>query len=359
MEKIMQVIQDIKPLDIRSMEEMRNCLNNLTKPLGSLGMLEELPITLSGIAGHAAPKVDRKAIVVMCGDHGVVKEGVSAYPQAVTGLMMDNFVRGKAAINVLARQAGAEVQVIDIGSMLEEVPKEIIKKKVRYGTDNMAIGPAMSKEEAVQGIHIGIETAFDLADQGIDLLGIGEMGIGNTTPASAMTAVFTSISISQLTGRGTGINAAGLDKKIEVIERAIKGNNPNPMDPLDVLCKVGGFEIAGLVGVLLGAAARRIPVVIDGVISGAAALAAYRIEPLSRDYMIASHLSAEPAHQFILNELELKPLLNLEMRLGEGTGAALAFPLIESSTRIFREMATFEELGIPAHVENSKEKNEA
>jgi nicotinate-nucleotide--dimethylbenzimidazole phosphoribosyltransferase len=327
---------------------MKKRLNNLTKPLGSLGVLEEVAEKLAGITGLEAPKVDKKAIVVMCGDHGVVDEGVSVYPQAVTGLMIDNFVRGRAAINVLARQAGAEVRVVDIGSLLEKTPDGVVANKVRKGTANMAKGPAMTKQEAVAALHVGINIAFTLAEDGIELIGLGEMGIGNTTPSSAMTAVFTGKSVRDLTGRGTGINDEVLAAKIEVVERSIQVNQPNPGDALDVLSKVGGLEIAGLAGVILGAAARRIPVVIDGVIAGAAALAASRIEPRSRDYMLASHLSVEPAHRLILQDLGLKPMLHLEMRLGEGTGAALAFPLIESVTRIVREMATFEDLGIPS-----------
>jgi nicotinate-nucleotide--dimethylbenzimidazole phosphoribosyltransferase len=348
LEKLLQTINRIERLDLISMRQVRQRVNNLTKPIGSLGLLEEIVVQLAGVTATVHPKVDRKAVVVMCGDHGVVKEGVSAYPSAVTGLMIDNFARRRAAINVLARHAGAEVHVVDMGSATERSPSEVIDRKVRRGTANMATGPAMTKEEALAAIEAGIETVWLLADEGVQLIGLGEMGIGNTTPSVAMTSVFTGISAGELTGRGTGIDDASFANKVNVIERSIRVNKPDSADPLDVLSKVGGLEIAGLAGVILGAAARRIPVVVDGVITGAAALAAARIEPRAREYMLASHLSVEPAHRVILDRLGLKPVLHLQMRLGEGTGAALAFPMIEGAVRLLEEMATFEDLGIPS-----------
>lgn len=348
METLLQVLNEIERPNIVLMRQMQSRLNNLTKPLGSLGELEDIAIRLAGIQGSLQPKVEHKAIVVMCGDHGVVEEGVSAYPAAVTGMMIGNFVRGRAAINVLARQTGSIVRVVDIGSNLAEVPEGVIARKIRCSTANMAKGPAMTKQEAVEAIHIGIDIALSLADEGFDMIGLGEMGIGNTTPSSAMTAVFTGRSIRELTGKGTGIDDAALIAKIDVIERAIHLNQPNLDDVIDVIAKVGGLEIAGLIGVILGAASRKIAIVIDGVITGASALAASRIEPRCREYMIASHLSVEPAHRIILDDLGLKPILHLGMRLGEGTGAALAFPIIESAVRIADEMATFEDLGIPS-----------
>ncbi|WP_025334253.1 nicotinate-nucleotide--dimethylbenzimidazole phosphoribosyltransferase [Paenibacillus sabinae] len=346
--KLLQVLNEIERLNIVSMHQMRKRVNNLTKPLGSLGRLEEIAIRLAGITGSVQPSVGNKAIIVMCGDHGVVQEGVSAYPQEVTGLMMANFIRQSAAVNVLAHQAGAEVHVVDIGTVLTDLPEGVIQRKVRPGTANMAKGPAMTKEEAVAAIHVGIDMASELADKGIEVIGLGEMGIGNTTPSSAMTAVFTNHPVERITGRGTGINDEALAAKAKVIERAIEVNRPNPGDAVDVLAKVGGLEIAGLAGVILGAAARKVPVVIDGVITGAAALAAFRIEPRCRDYLFASHLSVEPAHRIVLDELGLKPLLHLDMRLGEGTGAALALPVIESALQLVSKMATFEDLGIPS-----------
>nr|WP_156940446.1 nicotinate-nucleotide--dimethylbenzimidazole phosphoribosyltransferase [Paenibacillus forsythiae] len=348
LEKLFQVINRIERLNMVSMHQMRRSVNNLTKPLGSLGRLEEIAVRLAGITGSVQPSVDKKAIVVMCGDHGVVQEGVSAYPQEVTGLMMANFIRRSAAVNVLAQQAGAEVQVIDVGTLLTDLPEGVVRRKVRPGTANMAQGPAMTKQEAVAAIHVGMDTAYELADKGIEVIGLGEMGIGNTTPSSAMTAVFTNHPVEQITGRGTGIDDEALAAKTKVIERAIEVNQPDPGDAVDVLAKVGGLEIAGLAGVIMGAAARRVPVVIDGVITGAAALAACRIEPRCRDYLFASHLSVEPAHRIVLDELGLKPLLHLDMRLGEGTGAALALPVIESAVQLVSRMATFEDLGIPS-----------
>ncbi|MEB3102074.1 nicotinate-nucleotide--dimethylbenzimidazole phosphoribosyltransferase [Ferviditalea candida] len=347
METLLKVLNRIERLDISAMRLMRMRLNNLTKPLGSLGELEDIAVQLAGIQGSPLLKIERKAIVVMCGDHGVTEEGVSAYPAEVTGLMMGNFVRGGAAVNVLARQIGAAVRVVDIGSYLSETPQGIIARKIRSGAGNIAKGPAMTKQEAAEAIGIGIEMAISLADEGFNAIGLGEMGIGNTTPSSAMTAVFTGRPVPELTGKGTGIHDAGLVAKMEVIERAIRVNHPNPIDAIDVIAKVGGLEIAGLVGVILGAASRRLAVVIDGVITGAAALAACRIEPRCRDYMIASHLSVEPAHRIILDELGLQPILHLGMRLGEGSGAALAFPVLESAIRIAHEMATFDDLGLP------------
>lgn len=348
MKKLMDTLSAIPRLDIPAMKLMKDHMNNLTKPLGSLGVLEEIAVKLAGITGNQSLKVEKKAVIVMCGDHGVTEEGVSAYPQAVTGLMMDNFARGGAAINVLTRQMGAEVHVVDIGSKLEQAPEGILQKKVRLGTANMAQGPAMTKQEAIAALTVGIEVAHQLADEGLQLIGLGEMGIGNTTPTTAITAVLTGIAVHELTGRGTGIQDQALKAKIEIIERAIRVNEPNPLDPLDVLSKVGGLEIAGLAGVIFGAASRRIPVVVDGVISGAAALIACHIEPRCCDYLLASHVSVEPAHQRILQHLALKPILHLEMRLGEGTGAALAFPMIEAAARLAREMATFADLGIPS-----------
>lgn len=348
MEKLLQVINRIERLDVVSMHQMRRRVDNLTKPLGSLGCLEEIAIRLAGITGSVDPSVSQKAVVVMCGDHGVTQEGVSAFPQELTGLMMANFIRRKAAVNVLAKQAGAEVHVVDVGTLLTELPADVIQRKVRPGTANMANEPAMTKDDAVAAIHAGIDTAFELAGKGVELIGLGEMGIGNTTPSSAMMAVFTNRPVENITGRGSGITDEALAAKVKVIERAIQVNRPDPTDAIDVLSKVGGLEIAGLTGVILGAASRRIPVVLDGVITAAAALAACRIEPRCRDYIFASHVSVEPAHRAALEELGLEPMLYLNMRLGEGTGAALAFPIMESAVQLVSEMATFDELGIPS-----------
>jgi len=319
----------------------------LTKPHGSLGRLEELSALLAGMTGQARPKVERKAVIVMAADHGVTLEGVSAYPAEVTRQMVLNFLRGGAAINVLARQAGARVVIVDIGVASEfEETAGLVRRKTAAGTRNIAAGPAMSRAQAEEAIQTGIDVIHEEIGRGLDLAATGDMGIGNTTASAAIVSVLTGLSPLQVTGRGTGVDDAGLARKVTIIEQAIRVNRPNPADALDVLCKVGGLEIAGLAGVILGAAARRVPVVIDGFISGAAALIAAGLSPQVKDYLIASHLSVEIGHQAVLKHLGLSPLLDLQLRLGEGTGAALAFHIIEAACRILDEMATFSEAGV-------------
>ncbi len=337
----------IAPPDRQAMEEARKGLTRLTKPPGSLGRLEEIAVRLAGITGEEKPRIEKKHVVVMCGDHGVVEAGVSAFPQEVTALMMHNFARGGAAINVLARQAGAEVVVVDVGSKAKEIPAAVVSRKVRAGTANMVNGPAMSREEAVRALLVGVEVARELIGEGSTLLALGEMGIGNTTPSAAVAAVFLGEPDAGLIGRGTGIDDAGLFRKQEAIRRAIEVNRPNPADPLDVLAKVGGLELAGLAGVVIGAAAHRRPVIVDGVIAAASALIACRLQPLAAEYLLPSHLSEEPAHARILEAMGLKPFLLMQMRLGEGTGAVLAMPIVEAAARILSEMATFADLGLP------------
>ncbi|MCG7212804.1 nicotinate-nucleotide--dimethylbenzimidazole phosphoribosyltransferase [Paenibacillus mucilaginosus] len=340
------ILAGIGPLDERATAEAARRLDELTKPPGSLGRLEAVAQQVAGIRGEALPELGRKAVVVMAADHGVCAEGVSAFPAEVTPQMVLNFLDGGAAVNVLSRQTGAEVVCVDIGVNAMLSHPLLRSHKVRWGTANMAEGPAMTREEAVEAIRTGIEIARGLADEGFGLLATGEMGIGNTTASSALLSVLTGEEPAAVTGRGTGIDDARLRHKQEVIRRAIAVNRPDPNDPLDVLAKVGGLEIAGLAGVILGAASRRIPVVIDGFISSAAALIAARLAPLSRDFMIASHLSEERGHARLLQELGLAPMLQLDMRLGEGTGAVLAFPLVEASLKLMREMATFGSAGV-------------
>jgi len=321
--------------------------DTLTKPPGSLGRLEALSIQLAAITGKARPSVARKAVIVMVADHGVVLEGVSAYPAAVTQQMVRNFMRGGAAINVLARQAGARVTVVDIGVAAEfEAEPGILSRKIAPGTHNMARSPAMSRIQAETAVLEGIDVVQGEIAQGVDLLATGDMGIGNTTAAAAITAVITGSPIARVTGRGTGIDEAGLARKIKTIERALAVNKPIATDPLDVLSKVGGLEIAGLAGVMIGAAAKRVPVVIDGFISGAAALIAVGLAPEIRPYLIASHQSVEIGHRVVLEHLDLCPLIDLNLRLGEGTGAVLVFHLVEAAARILDEMATFAEAGV-------------
>jgi nicotinate-nucleotide--dimethylbenzimidazole phosphoribosyltransferase len=339
----------IEPVDDAWRTRATERLDQLTMPHWALGRLMDLAVELSGITRSINPTVKRKAIVTMAGDHGVVAEGVSKYPQEVTAQMVQNFVHGGAGINALARLVDAEVVVVDMGvagdlSGLVESGK-ILGKRIAAGTANMAVGPAMTPEQATAAVEAGIEIAQDLA-QRIDVFGTGDMGIGNTTPSTAIAAVITGKSVAELAGRGTGIDDEQLRTKISVIEQSLKCNNPDASDGLDILAKVGGFEIGGIAGLILGAAAQRKPVVIDGFISTAGALIAQLLEPRATDYMIAAHRSMEPGHKAMQEVLGKNPLLDLDLRLGEGTGAALAMNLIEAAVRILTEVATFEE----AHV---------
>ncbi len=345
-ELINETLQKIEPLDQTAMHAARQRQQMLTKPPGSLGRLEELSIKLAGMQSKAMPQVERKVIVVMAADHGVVVEGVSAYPSEVTPQMVGNFLNGGAAINVFARQVGATVLVVDMG-VAAELPAQpdLLSRKVAFGTANMAIGPAMTLEQARQAVETGIRIAEELAGT-VDLIGTGDMGIGNTTASSAIVAAFLGAEVASVTGRGTGVDDEGLRRKIAVIRRALEINQPDPANPLEVLAKVGGFEIAGLVGLIFGAAAHRIPVVVDGFISSAAALVATEWQPSVRDYLIAAHNSVEIGHRVMLERMELQPLLNLDLRLGEGTGAALAMHVVEAAVRALAEMATFAEAGV-------------
>ncbi|HEX9798415.1 MAG TPA: nicotinate-nucleotide--dimethylbenzimidazole phosphoribosyltransferase [Anaerolineales bacterium] len=347
MDTVEEIAIEIQALDQQAMESARQRQLQLTKPPGSLGRLEALSIQLAGITGQAQPRVDSKAIVVMAGDHGVTAEGVSAYPAEVTPQMVLNFLHGGAAINVLARQVGARVVIVDMGVAAPLDPHDdLLDRKVALGTANMAQGPAMTIEQAEMALAVGRDLAAQLAAEGVQLLGTGEMGIGNTTPSSALTAVLTGAPVADVVGRGTGVDDDGLARKVEIVERALQVNRPAADEPLAALAKVGGFEIAGLAGLILGAAQARVPVVIDGFITGAAALVAARLAPAAVDYMIASHQSVEIGHRVILENLGLVPLFKLDLRLGEGTGAALAMHTIEAAARVLREMATFESAGV-------------
>ncbi len=346
MELLKRTIEGIKPLDQEAMAHCRARLDSLTKPLGSLGALEDIAVTLAGITGNPRPVIREKVVVVMAGDHGVTAQGVSAYPSEVTPQMVLNFGRGGAGINVLARHAGARVTVVDLGVDTDLELPGVINRRVRRGTNDLSLGPAMSRAEAVQALEAGIVIAQAEVDRGADLLATGDMGIGNTTPSSALLAAFSRRPATEVVGRGTGITDQALANKIAVINRALEINRPDPEDPVGTLTALGGCEIAGLAGLVLGAAFRGRPVVIDGFISSAAALAASRICPRATSYMIASHLSEEPGHRIMLEEIGLEPVLRLRLRLGEGTGAALAFHLVEAATKILNEMATFEEAGV-------------
>ncbi len=348
-----EALTKVKPVNPKWYEVAQKRLDNLTKPLGSLGRLEEFARRLVAIFEDPMPSINKKAVFTFAGDHGVTEEGVSAYPKEVTPQMVLNFLRGGAGINVLARHAGADVIVIDIGVDYEFKEIEgLLHKKVLRGTSNFTKGPAMTREEAIRCIEVGIEIADAYARKGYGLFATGEMGIGNTTPSSAIAAVFTGRPVEEVTGRGTGIGDEALKRKIEVIKRGIEVNRPEPSDPIDVLQKLGGAEIGGIAGLIIGAASNRIPVVIDGFISTAGALIAYKLKPETKDYMFAAHNSQEIGHKVMLEMMGLRPILDLDLRLGEGTGAALAMLMIEAGLKIYKEMATFEEAGVSDEIQN-------
>src|SRR6266702_5904942 len=347
MKDVLERIARITPLDTDAMERARTRQGQLTKPAGSLGMLEDIAVQMAGITQQPLPRsVERKAVIVMAADHGVTSEGVSAYPAAVTPQMVHNFLQGGAAINVLARYVGVRVIVVDVGVAADIQHPGLLSRKVALGTANMAVGSAMTRAQMLEAIQVGMDVLDAQLDQGIDLVATGDMGIGNTTASSAITAALLQTPVALVTGHGTGISDEQLAHKVEVIEKALARHTPNPEDPFDILMKVGGLEIAGLVGVLVAAASRRVPIVIDGFISGAAALVAVEFKPLIREYLLAGHASVERGHRLILERLGLLPLLDLQLRLGEGTGAVLAMSIIEAALHAHCEMATFEEAGV-------------
>ncbi len=336
-------LRGIGALDAAAMREAAARQERLAKPPGALGMLEEIAVKVAGITGDPLPRPGRKALIVMAADHGVAGEGVSHYPPEVTAQMVGVFLAGRAAINVLARHAGAEVRIVDVGVTAPLRGEGLTSRKLMAGTANMAAGPAMPRETAVAAVEVGIEVAGEEIARGARFLAAGDMGIGNTTAASAITACITGLEAREVTGRGTGIGDEGLERKLAVVRRALEVNAPDPGDALEVLAKVGGLEIAAIAGVMLAAAAARRPVLVDGFISGAAALIAAGMHPRAADFMLASHLSVERGHAAVLERLRLRPIIRADMRLGEGTGAALAFLLVDASLKILAEMVTFEE----------------
>ncbi|MDI6890050.1 MAG: nicotinate-nucleotide--dimethylbenzimidazole phosphoribosyltransferase [Thermodesulfovibrionales bacterium] len=365
---IQETIEKIVPINLEFAVKAQRRLDNLTKPPGSLGRLEEFAKRLVAITENVMPVLDKKVIFTFAGDHGVADEGVSAFPKEVTRQMVFNFLQGGAGINVLARHAGAEVVVVDIGvdfdftkagdspdstASLRFARKSwdspltaFISKKVVMGTKNMRQGPAMARDEAIRCIEVGIELANEYTKKGYKIFATGDMGIANTTPSSAIAAVLTGKPVSEVTGKGTGIDENSFKNKIKVIEDSIAINRPDSKDPIDVLSKIGGAEIGGIAGLIIGAASNRIPVIADGFISTAGALIAYCIEPKTKDYMFAAHNSAEIGHKAMLEKIGLRPILDLDLRLGEGTGAALAILMIEAGLKIYKEMATFGEAGV-------------
>jgi nicotinate-nucleotide--dimethylbenzimidazole phosphoribosyltransferase len=339
-------LEKITPQDIAWRDMARLRLASLAMPHWALGRVMDLAVDLAGMSRSLKPPVARKAILVMAGDHGVAAEGVSKFPQAVTAQMVQGFVAGVAGINALARLAGAQVVVVDMGVATDLTPLvragKIVDRKIAGGTGNIAAGPAMSRDQAQFALEAGIDVVERMADA-VDVFGTGDMGIANTTPSTAIVAALAGAPVPTLTGRGTGIDDAQLAHKVAVVERALAVNRPDPHDGLDVLAKVGGFEIGGIAGVVLGAAARRKPVVVDGFISTAGALVAHALCPAVADYVIAAHRSVEPGHRTMHATLGREPLLDLGLRLGEGTGATLAMNLIEAACRVLTEVATFEE----------------
>ncbi len=353
MDIIRSTAESIKPLNEELYGIAQKHLDHLTKPPGSLGRLEEFARRLVTITGNTRPVLDKKVIFTFAGDHGITAEGVSAYPKEVTPQMVFNFLRGGAGINVLARHSGSEVVVVDIGVDHDFGRLDgLVDKKVLKGTRNFAKGPAMTREEAVQCVEVGIGLAREYAEKGYTIFGTGEMGIGNTTPSSAIASVLTGKPVPEVTGMGTGISEESLKRKISIIENAIALNRPDPGDAIDVLSKVGGAEIGGIAGIVLGAAARRVPVVIDGFISTAGALIAWCIEPKTAGYLFAAHNSVERGHRAMLEAMGLDPILDLGLRLGEGTGAALSMLMIEAGLKIYKEMATFDEAGVSDEIVN-------
>jgi len=354
METLDAVLKNIEPLNTEGKVNTQKRLDQLTKPPGSLGRMEDIAMWYIKVIGKIPPPRLKKTIFIFASDHGVVEEQVSAYPKEVTAQMVTNFLQGGAAINVLARHIGADLQVVDMGVDHDfEVAPDLLSRKISYGTRNMVLGPAMSWTDAERAVLIGYQLAQWASLKGVNLIGAGEMGIGNTTASSAITAAMTGVSVELVTGKGTGIDDQGLLRKQMVIQKALEKNCPISKDPLDVLSKVGGFEIGGIVGLILGSAVHRIPIVIDGFITTSAALLAVALKPESREFLWAGHRSPEPGHQIALNALGLDPLLDLNMRLGEGTGAALAMGIVEASLKILKEMATFDQGRVSRRVEGS------
>jgi nicotinate-nucleotide--dimethylbenzimidazole phosphoribosyltransferase len=346
-ERVRVLAARVTPADVAWHERAWERLDALTKPPRSLGRLEALAAKVATVQQTDHPSVARKRIVLMAGDHGVVAQGVAAYPPEVTAQMVANFSAGGAAISQLAGWAGAEIALVDVGvaSDLPDLPG-LSKRKIARGTADMTQGPAMTREQAAGAILVGAEMAEEAARKGYTLIGTGEMGIGNSTAAAALAAVFCGCDPAEVVGPGTGLDAAGVAHKADVVRRALEVNHPDAGHPLDALAAVGGLEIAGLVGVVLGSAAAGVCVVSDGFIAGSAALVAVALAPHARDYLFASHRSAEPGHAHVLHQLDLQPVLDLDMRLGEGSGAALAMGILDAACRVMSGMRTFAEAGV-------------
>lgn len=346
LKEMYNLINNIEGLDKNAVDGTKDYIDKLSKPIGSLGELENIVIKLSGIKGRHIDKINKKTIVLMCSDNGVQEEGVSSCPREVTASVVENFVQRTTGVCKLSKFYGSDLTIVDIGVDKDFTDDEIINKKIRYGTSNMAKGPAMTKDEAVQAIMTGINLVKELKEKGYDLIGTGEMGVGNTATSAAIISVFSGMDSDIIVGKGSGLTDEGLTHKKKIVKQSININMPDKSDPLDVISKVGGFDIAGLCGVFLGGAIYKVPVVIDGLISAAAALCAMRFNDKVSQYMLASHLSAEPGAVYVMKELGLQPMLLLNMRLGEGSGCPLAFGIIESAIYTLNTMGSFDESGI-------------
>ena len=344
-----EVVRGIAPADQAAMEQARRRWDSIAKPLGSLGLLEEAVVRMAGIAGSPNVDISRRAVVVMCADNGVVARGVTQTGQEVTAIVAENMSSGDTSVCAMARAANAQVVPVDVGVARPLTGARVVQRNIRRGTADMTLGPAMTRSEAERAVLVGVEAAQGLCARGINLLATGEMGIGNTTTSSAIAAVLLDRPVEDMTGRGAGLSSEGLQRKIAAIRTAIEVNRPDPADALDVLHKVGGLDIAGLAGVFLGGALCHVPVLVDGFISSVAALAAARLCPACKDYMLGSHASEEPASKLVLSALGLRPFLYAGMRLGEGTGAVAVMPLLDMGLAVYREMATFEDTNIEAY----------
>lgn len=347
MELLQKTLNAIKPLNKEVQKEAMEYIDGLIKPIGSLGKLETIAAQIAGITGKVkGNEMKKRGIIAMCADNGVHAEGVAVAPQEVTTLMAKAMAAGGSGMTVFAKEAGAEYFLVDVGINSDDVISGVIRKKIAHGTANFAKGPAMSREDCVKAIEIGIEMVQDLVDKGYDIIGTGELGMGNTSSSSCVLVALTGISMDEAVGKGAGLTDEAHQHKKDVLNRALEVNKPDKNDPIDVLAKVGGFDIAGLVGVYLGAAACRKPVVVDGFISAAAALAAVKLCPVASDYMITSHCSAEPGFVAMMDALGKKPMLMLDMRLGEGSGCPMAFHVVDQALAMINHMATFAEATI-------------
>ncbi|CDM68312.1 Nicotinate-nucleotide-dimethylbenzimidazolephosphoribosyltransferase [Clostridium bornimense] len=355
--RINEVIEGIEELNRSAMIKAEERLNSLAKPIGSLGKLEDIAVQLSGITGKIKNKVEKKAIIIMCADNGVVEEGVASGPQSLTVAQTINFTRGLTGVAVLAEKNNSDLIVVDVGINSDEKIQSVKERKIRKSTDNIAKGPAMTYEECLRAIVVGIDMVEEAKKSGYDLIGVGEMGIGNTTTSSAVLSVITGCEVEKVVGKGAGLTKDAFEKKKKVIRDAIKINNPDKNNIIDVLSKVGGFDLAAMTGVFLGAAFYKIPVVIDGFISVVAALAAFKINSLAKEYFIPSHKSWEVGYNIAIENMHLEPMLDLNMRLGEGSGCPIAFSIVEYSCAIMNNMATFDEAEIDdSYLEEVREK---